>query len=305
MKNISIIFYMGLFLLSFSSCSKEDSLEPTGAEKNYFAPDENATDEESVLRRDFYQKNNCYLLFNDTLRHEELGANTDGVMQYFTETLDIAYVMSSSTQYAYQYDYITSIDDKRNAVSFVENYLLNHLSVKLKPFSWLLVNHITGYSVSEGVYTYQNEPLSVVGERATAVALEDISDMEEEDKIDLANSILTSLISNKITTQPASVLNSFTKYCSSLYGGYSPTSPSTEEENMTLMNEAGFVTAHYWDIYLIYGTYPSQAEDLSSFAKLVMTQSESEVNETYADYPIILEKYRVMKAIITNLGFVF
>jgi hypothetical protein len=297
---------MGLLLLSFSSCSKEDSLEPTEAEKNYFAPDENATDEESLLRRDFYKKNNSYLLFNDTLRHEPLGVNSDGVMQYFTETLDVSYVMAGTTSYFCRYDYIASIDDKRNAISFVENYLLAHLSDKLRPFSWLLVDHITGYSLSDGVYTYQNEPSSVVGNRATAVALEGVSDMEEEEKTELANTILTGLVSDKVAAQSASVLKSFTKYSSSLYETYSGLIPSSEEENMTLMNQSGFITGHYYyEIYLSYGTYPSQSEDVSSFAKLVLTQSEDEVNDTYADYPLVLEKYRVMKAIITELGFVF
>lgn len=47
------------------SCAKEDDLIPSGIVDNYFAVPDNATDEVSILRKNFYEKNGVYLLFND------------------------------------------------------------------------------------------------------------------------------------------------------------------------------------------------------------------------------------------------
>ena len=63
---ISLLF----LLIGGSACQKEDDLTPRGEKNNWFAPAIDATDAESVLRRKFYDDTDCYLLFNDTLRHE-------------------------------------------------------------------------------------------------------------------------------------------------------------------------------------------------------------------------------------------
>lgn len=305
MKTYQTILYVAFLLLSFASCSKEDDLQPSGADKNYFAPDENATDAESVLRRDFYKKDSCYVLFNDTLRHEVIGKDANGVTQYLTETVDLPYVMTSSTLYAYQYKYLTSISDKQAALSFVDKYMMPHLSAALRPFSWLLVNHITKYSVSDGMYYYNSEPSYAVGNRTTAIALEALQNMTENEKSDFAKSTFGGIIANKVVAQTDATLQSFIKYSSSLYSGYATDYVWTEEENLLAMYKAGFVTAHYYDIYLLLNSYPSKEEDIISFAKMVISMTDSEVNTQFADYPTILSKYTEMKKIITNLGYIF
>lgn len=305
MKIYQTLLYSALVLLSLSSCSKEGDLEPSGADKNYFAADDNATDQESVLRRDFYKKNSSYVLFNDTLRREELGADANGVMQYFIETVDVPYTMNSTPFYAYKYQYMTDISNKRSAVSFVEDDLLPHLSAKLRPFSWLLVNHVTKYGVSDNVYTYNSDPLFVVGNRATAVALETLQGMDDSQKSEFAKTILDGIIANKVVAQTTATLEPFTKYSSSLYGTYTTDYVWTEEENLLAMNKAGFVTAHYYDIYLMYNTYPSKEEDIASFAKLVVEKTQAEVQALYPDNTTILTKYLAMRAIVSNLGYVF
>ena len=51
----------------FTACQQEDSLTPSNI-SDLFAPNPEATDAESVLRREFFNTTGCYLLFNDTLR---------------------------------------------------------------------------------------------------------------------------------------------------------------------------------------------------------------------------------------------
>ena len=109
------IYISVLLLLGVVACGDEDALTPeVDTITDCFAPDPNATDEESVLRREFYTTEKSYLLFNDTLRHEELGIDYNGDMQYKTELLDIGYTLGSGMvggSIDYKYGYLHSIED--------------------------------------------------------------------------------------------------------------------------------------------------------------------------------------------------
>ena len=77
MKLIYSIFYLSLFMICATSIS----------------PD--ATDPGSVLRREFRERNEIHLLFNDTLCHEQQGTNTEGIPIWYTEILDLSYSLTS------------------------------------------------------------------------------------------------------------------------------------------------------------------------------------------------------------------
>lgn len=80
----NILYISVLFLTGMTACAKEDTLTPeVDTNIDCFAPAADAMDEESVLRRTFFEQENCYLLFSDTLRREELGKDSNGDMQYF------------------------------------------------------------------------------------------------------------------------------------------------------------------------------------------------------------------------------
>ena len=48
------IYYFLFLSLLLGACTKEDALEPTGANDDYFTVPATATDPESVMRREFY-----------------------------------------------------------------------------------------------------------------------------------------------------------------------------------------------------------------------------------------------------------
>ena len=94
----NILYISVLFLTGMTACAKEDTLTPeVDTNIDCFAPAADAMDEESVLRRTFFEQENCYLLFSDTLRREELGKDSNGDMQYFIELLDVNYSVGAST----------------------------------------------------------------------------------------------------------------------------------------------------------------------------------------------------------------
>lgn len=305
MKRYISILYIPLFLLA-TGCTSEDELTPSNVDKNYFAPSENATDEESVLRKEFYASEKCYVLFNDTLRHELLGTDVNGDTQYFTETIDVGYVMTGLAQYKYKYDYLATIEQKREAISFMKSYVLNHLSVKLRPFSWLLVGNIARYTVSDANLDYDSDMTLVNGKRATAVAVQNIAEMDEGQRQDLATSILKEVLVQKLNSQTESILQPFTKHSATYYGNSMPTNPEDETVNMQMLNEAGFIAPHYlWDIIVMVGVYPTIQEDIKAYVNLVMTQSPETVNELYSGYPLVIAKFNAMKNLVSGLGYTF
>ena len=96
MKKIYISILSGIVLSSLASCAKEDEpvLQYTDPAVT-FMPADDATDEISELRRQFFQQTGTYLLFNDTLQHRCIGKDLNGEEVYFTELLDIKYEIIS------------------------------------------------------------------------------------------------------------------------------------------------------------------------------------------------------------------
>lgn len=301
---------LSLVLLSTVSCSNSDELTPSQAKENYFIPDDNATDEESVLRRQFFNDEKCYLLFNDTLQHRFIGNDANGEPQYFTETVDISYTMYNTNSYKYLYKYMASMAEKKAAVDFLKKYILSHLSSKLCPFSWLLVNHITEYK-SDGWdhYNYSSEPQYVIGQRCMAVSIASLSEMEDSEVKALAKKMLQGIVSNRISSQGSDVLKPVIEPVEALYGksmgiGF----PSTLQKNMEELNKRGFITP-YWLFkqynWIYRGYCPKKEDDLADFTDLVFNSTEEEVKAKYANYPIVVQRYEAMRQVFLNLGYVF
>ena len=104
--------YISLLLLAGCLCAcQEEDLNLADLE-NVFLPSPNATDESSELRRNFYEATGCYLLFNDTLRHEYGGVDAYGNPYYDTELLSLGwnYISGSSNPTRYVYEYIETIE---------------------------------------------------------------------------------------------------------------------------------------------------------------------------------------------------
>ena len=122
-----IYYYICLIALLAAACAKEEALKPSGIEENYLTIPEDATDEVSVLRREFEQRTGVHLLFNDTIRVEQQGAYDDGTPVWYVETIDFNYYMVSSNDYSYMFGYITDYDDMVAASEAVEEYVLPYL----------------------------------------------------------------------------------------------------------------------------------------------------------------------------------
>lgn len=287
-----------LCLLSLAACNKEDELTPSGAKENYFAVPADATDAESVLRRDFYEQHGIHLLFNDTLYHELAGYYPDGTPYYNTELLDIRYSMTNQDLTDLLYEYITDIDEQRKAVEVVEDYILPHLGDDLCPYSIFLVRNLQTlqYGILETPITYYE------GERCFAINASDMIDSPEDEILSTCNDILYNLVERKLTYETAMLEDFYAyseTYYSQMFSNWGISMFPTSEE-LQYIYSLGFL-----DDPLLFLVFPSESTDLENYLEAIFYDTEDNFKATYATYPVVLEKYDTLKEIIVELGYKF
>lgn len=291
-----------LLLWGVTSCNKEDDLFPEPDNTiSYFLPDSEDDSEEAELRRNFYQEEKTFLLYNDTLWHELLGIGTDGKSYYRTETIDISYSVGNSTSsaYTYTYDYLTTLIEKQMAVSFLKENIMLHLGEQLRPFSWLVIKKITETSL--GVI---NTPTVVSGERCIALALGEIESLSESDRETLGKNMIMSILSGIIATKDEQ-MEEFYEICDDLYDMRFATDFDVDHDVEQLRTD-GFIIrgTNPWTGRPMMGKYPSKTADLESYMSLVLNSTSEEVITLYGSYANIMLKYNALKKIIEDLGYI-
>lgn len=290
------IYLFAILLLGLASCSSEDSLQPSNADTDPFTVSDDATDAESVLRRNFFNTNGSYLLFNDTLKTGEL--------------LDLGYVMTASTYTTvYTYDYLTTIEEKQQAVDFVDTYIVPHLGTKLQPFSYLLVNNIHCWEKSGATYSEpwssDPNPTSVVGKRGTAIAMSALEGADEETITSYAENVMQSILINNISNQTSDTYTQFLSYNRNNYNNWDHmTDGMDDDENWEWLHNAGYICAYESYGATFTGVTPTQDADVAAYVALALNSTSDEVQQQYGAYPIILAKYQLMVQLIDELGYV-
>ena len=306
MKRIYYLLICYLLLTVLYSCDKEDTLEASNINEDYFTIPADATDPVSVLRRKFFERNGVHLLFNDTLCHEQRGTNPDGSPYWFTEVIDPAYGLTTSNSNNYQYDYLADETAMQDAIDFVENYFLSYLGEKLRPYSILIIQKMYNLDPSYGSkWTSATVPVREVqyynGSRCFVINMNKAGNTDASRK-KICQGIFKSIIDSKIGLLDAGVMDEYYAFCTPYYSKKLstfgiPNAPSIE---MTL--PYGFIQPH--DGYM-YSYFLSKSTELTQFLTAFFANSESEFKTKYEGYPILIQKYDIMKKITTDMGFTF
>lgn len=295
-------FAICLSLLALlGACGSEDSLTPgTDDTLDAFMPADDDNSEEAQIRRQFFNDEKTYLLFNDTIRRQYLGNDSAGRPYYRIETLDITYSVGDAQTpgRSYSYEYLTSVAEKRAAADFVKNQILAHLQAKsLRPFSWLAVRSIKENNSGDA---YK----SVSGERCIAVALGDIAG-PSVDKQQLSAGIMSSMLGGIITNNDEA-LEPFYAVSNDVYGARFSSDRVEENEWKQILSQ-GFIkrAVNQWSGNILWGWYPEKQEDVNAYVELVLSNTEEQVRAQYADYPLVLQKYNLMKRVFEDVGYKF
>ena len=287
------IYYIITLCIFIISCGKEDTLAPTGARDDYFTISPDATDPESVLRRNFYETNGVHLLFNDTLRHEQRGTNADGTPYWFTEIIDLGYSMTSLTS-GLKFNYLQGQTIKETGIDFAENQILSHLGSQIRPYSILLAGQIYTYNRDQNTYKYYD---FYNGMRCLAISCDKIPTMSEDEIYTFRQSILLDIASNKIKNLESSVFTEFYSFCSEYYGEY--------YSDLGISRPTGDDLYAYGFISSYYSSFPSRSNDVTAFTQALFNTKEQEFKEKYANFPVIIQKYNIIKNIVMDMGFKF
>lgn len=304
MKYINYLILLCVITM-LNACEKEDALEPSGKNDDYFsvsATSSNATDK---LRYEFHEETGIHLLFNDTLRHEQRGTYADGTPYWFTETVDLNFLMTSHGDGDYSFDYLTDYSTQETAAEIIKNYLLPHMGKALRPYSVLLVQQIKNYDSYYEEYEYLDY---VDSWRCLALSVGDPSSMTEEELTDLMKEVLYTILENKLEDDAYEpILEVFASYCADYYyeywedcelpSGMDPTNLTQED-----YYELGFLSEpdSYW------ADFPNQRTDILDYFDYIYNEDESTFKNEFANYPIVIAKYDLLKQIIVNTyGYIF
>ena len=293
MKRVISVIQIIIFVSGLLSCSGEDSVEVNIHDPNaFFEPNPNVSDEESQIRRAFTEKYGAYLLFNDTIQKNFIGYDINGDSVYRVELVSIDYTIGQ-TAYAsnkYTYHYLSSIEDKKEAVAFLEQYVLIHITNKLMPYSWMLCSQIN--------YDESQHPYAAAGQRCIVVSTGLLSRLKTEAQraqyvSRIINAILSTLVNKNIS--------SFADFFAVSKGYYGLTiTASTEAILRNYAREHGFLDKvnGLWNT-----NTPSEEEDLDMFCTYLLTYNDEYIETTFKDYPLVLKKWNIFKDVMYSLGF--
>ena len=297
-KTFYILSLLTLQMLGMVSCSSEGdpTFQFTDPSEN-FQPKEGDDEAIAKLRQDFQAATGNYLLFNDTLQHVYLGKDINGDDKYFTELLDIKYEVGQTSSYqrtTYSYTNLKSYEKCLEATNYLKQYILPHLSSKLAPFSWYLTSVIYG-KVDGGSDV---RPYAVSGQRCIILSCKYLPQLKtEEKKQQLAKRHLLVIIQSLASNNAPSFAD-FTAVSSKYYN----TDFSTEELTRDLtevVREKGFIST------VSNASHPRQENDINAFTSLVMSYSDEQIETRYANYPLIVQKAKMFRKDLINLGYIF
>lgn len=283
------------------ACSKENWPDNNAPERNWFAPEEGATDEISVLRREFYERNGIYLLFSDTLGVREK-TTLAGETVYAYQILGYDMSTPAFSQDSFSYHYYTTQNERQKAVEFVEEYVLPNISEVFWPGAVLLLNRLEyfEYIMFDENWNYIDAlvPSDIASQnklQAMVLGIGDIEGKAEEEKETLKNAILQAMVSDKISLLPAEDLELFYSYSKDYYNvnGYTIT------DNAGLTYEEVGLLLNLEDRYI---STTSKDYDLAAFIERIFAISKDEFYEQFGEFPLVIKKMEALVDVLHKYG---
>lgn len=312
MNKYIIYGILSIVSLSFVACSDdEEILEPTqGYIDNKFYVPEDATGPEAEIRRAFYKKTGCNLLFHDLLSHEYMGTDANGEDVYVDEYIDFEYNLvgiGGSSENRPQFGYIEDIDVMKKSAQLIESYVYPHIEGgSLMPFSIMPTLGIEVWDYSYEIYGYMYMPQPILScWRCLAIDVKDWLELPADEQASYGLSLLTKMVSNKLDYRDSEA-NQFNEISYDYNGEYiSDIDEDWDRSDMSTVYKYGFLS-YEESRYSAYSDYlPYSETDYNDYIKAVIEEDEQEFKKQYADYPMILTKYDIVKDILAAHGYKF
>ena len=294
-----------VFLSLAVACEKEKDLFPSGGVENYFEVPEGASDEESVLRRNFQEETGCYLLFNDTLRKKLLGNDIDGLPIYSFETVELGYGVVSASSDKFTFHYLETLESKREVVEFVKESILPLLEKKAYPYSFLLVDTVfrtrflvdDGDDVGSGFYGSRVAVDFYSGVRCLALSLGDVLEMSDVEKREFVRGLFKNMIETSLLAKTVELAAFYA--LGEEYYGKEGLEIGWDIDYIEDLRELGFLEGY---ISYDYAYFRVKSEDLECFVNVLFEDEEAFLEEN-EEYPLVIQKYNLIKQVVKDLGY--
>lgn len=315
------IYIVLLFVALWSGCAEEDELTPSAAGTNYFEI-QDKPGRFNQLAYQIYQETGMPVFVNDTLGSEYRGEDAYGNPIIHYERFVLGYGISTQLSNAKM---VLSSDT--NAMIMAGELLRDKVIPKLpkkgeyRPLSFLLVDTLYttdyGWNASFGLYSYGKTDYAYTTMMGVVAGeLYRIEDMTEEEKAYWAGRVIATSISSDIQNLYPEELEEFylvsrssatgtgTYHGRLFYANLDGTPSTTTIPNYsTDYREFGFTE---WSSdglddamqVLLRRQYPSKEIDATNYIAMVYAYSEDEFKEMYAGFPLCIEKYERMRAIV-------
>lgn len=307
MKKIAIYILFAVTGLSFVSCSDDDDkLTPSGYNDDFFGVPADATGPEAELRRDFLKSTGIHLIFTDTLRSTLIGKDLQGKDIYEYETVDFAWNLDYyNDYYDWKPTYIKDIDDKRKAADLFIKYILPHIDGSaLTPYSVLLLEDLKIYDDwdYEFVDAYTTSCWRCLGINVSGW----VKASDETEIAEYTAGILKDLVSAKFTSSSDSAAPWY-EICKEYYRkDIIDFKDDWDGEDMEYIYSVGFLDFNdHWSGRPNRDYFLSSSDDFKMFFDAVFDRDEEDFKTEFGNYPVIMEKYYLMKSLIEQTGYKF
>ena len=307
--------YAAVAALLVAGCGKDKDLSPSGLDRNWFAV-EDSGDPVDHLRYEIYSQTGIALFRNDTIGSIDRGLDALGNPYVYYEVLDLNYAITSRTEVA-TYELSEDDDAVIAGLELMRDRVIPILPEKLYPRCFLLVGRLD----IDQKKNRKGEASAYRGMMTTAVGrLNSIKTMPEAEKKRLAAEIAAEVISVYQVNERATELEDFyAKADASTQGGDKISLYDYVYDIKETNSSATSPVFKDWKEYgfLVYDTSDTsfndtagsrsyktvgQRRDVETFLVEVLLGDDDGFGTTYADYPLILEKYALLKALWAEIG---
>lgn len=314
------ILFLGV-LFFFTGCNKENDLEPSYADAEWFVLQDNPDDMVQHTAYGIYANWGIPVFLNDTIGKQERGIDHNGKPIVYYKVLDLNYNLNNpANMNSIQAKHISLIQDdadKLAGIEFVDKMLLPHMPEVFHVQSILLLD-----SIYEQQYAGGAKNMKKVHQAMETLAIADIpviADMSVKEKENRANEVLVYLAINYLAKNSSVDLETFKRVSydpvnqrsyykmqvrTPYYPGYVCLSPARWE----VYGFLDFDRSKYFyitdaDVNQWYYTLGDENADIEDYIMAVISYTNEDFEAEYVEYPMVIEKFRIMRGIVKSIGF--
>ena len=304
-KNI----YLLLFALLFLACTEEDSPGISNLDKNWLVIEDsdNPVDHERFLIYDTY---GISVYYNDTIG-SMMRQDVWGNDYRYYEILQVFYAPGSEKPEG-SYTLVDNVDDLLPVLTYAREQVFDRFPDSFYKLPVLFV--------ADMETPYGSDVTSYMGFNALLVeTIPGFGDLVGDERKELDARMLGGLFAGAILASEAAWIELFCNVSSSLqpdpytdvysddYYGQSVYWACYGTDLEPTLAALGFIRPleAFDDLPESEWYTPTRNLDVFSYSELLFRSTEAEVAETYANYPAVLEKYRMMREKAESYGFTF